>query len=74
VCSRPLPQLATLLVGPLLGQDQPIYGTGLTVHRHSNAYRREGKTGIPAAFVIDTPARLRHNMVMLRLGTEPPPA
>lgn len=44
---------AALLIGLLLGHDQPmVYITGLTMHRASASYRGEGKTDAKDAFVI----------------------
>ncbi|WP_455770808.1 IS110 family RNA-guided transposase [Streptomyces canus] len=62
---------AALLIGLLLGHDQPmVYITGLTVHRASASYRGEGKTDAKDAFVIADQARMRRDLGQLRPGDE----
>ncbi|MER7001417.1 IS110 family transposase [Streptomyces sp. NPDC000410] len=62
---------AALLIGLLLGHDQPmVYITGLTVHRASASYRGEGKTDAKDAFVIADQARMRRDLGPLRPGDE----
>ncbi|MGW5214324.1 IS110 family transposase [Streptomyces sp. NPDC004051] len=62
---------AALLIGLLLGHDQPmVYITGLTVHRASASYRGEGKTDAKDAFVIADQARTRRDLGPLRPGDE----
>ncbi|WP_371502896.1 IS110 family transposase [Kitasatospora sp. NBC_00374] len=62
---------AALLIGLLLGHDQPmVYITGLTVHRASASYRGEGKTDAKDAFVIADQARMRRDLGLLRPGDE----
>ncbi|MFE9328849.1 IS110 family transposase [Nocardia sp. NPDC052278] len=60
-----------LLIGLLLGRDQPMaYLTGLGVHRASATHRSEGKTDAKDAFVIADQARLRRDLGLLRPGDE----
>ncbi|MEU3461231.1 IS110 family transposase [Streptomyces sp. NPDC006733] len=62
---------AALLIGLLLGHDQPVaYLTGLAVHRASATYRGEGKTDAHDAFVIADQARMRKDLGLLRPGDE----
>lgn len=62
---------AALLIGLLLGHDQPIvYLTGLAVHQASAAYRGQGKTDAKDAFVIADQARMRKDLGTLRPGDE----
>lgn len=62
---------AALLIGLLLGHDQPMaYLTGLAAHRASATYRGEGKTDAKDAFVIADQARVRHDLGLLRSGDE----
>lgn len=62
---------AALLIGLLLGHDQPMaYLTGLAVHRASGTYRGEGKTDAKDAFVIADQARMRKDLGRLRPGDE----
>ncbi|MGW7304037.1 IS110 family transposase [Streptomyces sp. NPDC054835] len=62
---------AALLIGLLLGHDQPmVYITGLSVHRASASYRGEGKTDAKDAFVIADQARMRRDLGPLRPGDE----
>lgn len=62
---------AALLIGLLIGHDQPmVYITGLTVHRASASYRGEGKTDAKDAFVIADQARMRRDLGLLRPGDE----
>ncbi|MGY0055170.1 IS110 family RNA-guided transposase [Streptomyces sp. LZ34] len=62
---------AALLIGLLLGHDQPMaYLTGLAVHRASATYKREGKTDAKHAFVIADQARVRRDLGLLRPGDE----
>ncbi|MGC0334846.1 transposase [Streptomyces sp. SAI-170] len=60
-----------MLIGPLLGHDQPmVYLTGLAVHQASAAYPGQGKTGAKDAFVIADQARMRKDLGVLRPGDE----
>ncbi|WP_425527965.1 IS110 family transposase [Yinghuangia seranimata] len=60
---------AALLIGLLLGHDQPmVYLTGLAVHQASAAYRGQGKTDAKDAFVIADQARMRKDLGVLRPG------
>ncbi|MFF4427378.1 IS110 family transposase [Streptomyces sp. NPDC001549] len=62
---------AALLIGLLLGHDQPmVYLTGLAVHQASAAYRGQGKTDAKDAFVIADQARMRRDLGALRPGDE----
>ncbi|MDH6521785.1 hypothetical protein M2163_001223 [Streptomyces sp. SAI-135] len=62
---------AALLIGLLLGHDQPmVYLTGLAVHQASAAYRGQGRTDAKDAFVIADQARMRKDLGMLRSGDE----
>ncbi|WP_436844287.1 IS110 family transposase [Streptomyces subrutilus] len=62
---------AALLIGLLLGHDQPmVYLTGLAVHQASSAYRGQGKTDAKDAFVIADQARMRRDLGVLRPGDE----
>ncbi|WP_316528320.1 IS110 family transposase [Kitasatospora brasiliensis] len=63
---------AALLVGLLLGHDQPMaYLTGLAVYRASATYKGgEGKTDAKDAFVIADQARMRKDLGLLRPGDE----
>ncbi|QDN96209.1 IS110 family transposase [Streptomyces sp. RLB3-17] len=62
---------AALLIGLLLGHDQPmVYITGLAVHQASTAYRGQGKTDEKDAFVIADQARMRQDLGLLRPGDE----
>nr|WP_199813313.1 IS110 family transposase [Streptomyces aureocirculatus] len=62
---------AALLIGLLLGHDQPmVYLTGLAVHQASAAYRGQGKTDAKDAFVIADQARMRKDLGVLRPGDE----
>ncbi|MET7687377.1 IS110 family transposase [Streptomyces sp. NPDC005483] len=62
---------AALLIGLLLGHDQPmVYLTGLAVHQASTAYRGQSKTDAKDAFVIADQARMRNDLGVLRPGDE----
>ncbi|MEU0414513.1 IS110 family transposase [Streptomyces griseorubiginosus] len=62
---------AALLIGLLLGHDQPmVYLTGLAVHQASIAYRGQSKTDAKDAFVIADQARMRNDLGVLRPGDE----
>lgn len=62
---------AALLIGLLIGHDQPMaYLTGLAVHRASASYRGESKTDAKDAFVIADQARMRRDLGLLRPGDE----
>ncbi|MFB7953276.1 IS110 family transposase [Streptomyces sp. NPDC056045] len=62
---------AALLIGLLLGHDQPmVYITGLVVHQASTAYRGQGKTNEKDAFVIADQARMCKDLGLLRPSDE----
>ncbi|WP_322723622.1 IS110 family transposase [Streptomyces spongiae] len=62
---------AALLIGLLLGHDQPmVYLTGLAVHQASAAYHGQGKTYATDAFAIADQARMRKEPGTLRPGDE----
>ena len=63
--------IAALLLGLLLGRDQPIaYLTGRAIHQASATYRGEGKTDARDAFIIADQARVRRDVSMLRPGDQ----
>lgn len=63
--------IAALLLGLLLGRNQPIaYLTGRAIHQASATYRGEGKTDARDAFIIADQARVRRDVSMLRPGDE----
>lgn len=62
---------AALLIGLLLGHDQPmVYLTSLAVHQASAACRGQGKTDAKDAFVVADQARMRKDLGVLRPGDE----
>lgn len=62
---------AALAIAILLNHDQPVlYLSGRAVHRASEGYRGEGKTGAKDAAVIADQTRIRRDLHPLRTGDE----
>ena len=60
-----------LLIAMLAGQGQtPLYVPGRVVNRASDAYRGEGKTDARDALVIADQARMRRDLLPIRIGDE----